>query len=182
VVFVLLAVCWSSCAAARVFKLCCSTCAAARVLKLCCSSRPAAAVCAKHFCSPHGWMRLKKLIEGQDATLVHTNACVQVIVAGARLGAVQGLQQARRLTATQLVVRVVGNECGEFVDVSGGPRDACEVGARHTGSQLRGFNSACLGMPSVLQAASFGAIKYTCGFGKQRERSIDYGPAAKGQA
>jgi hypothetical protein len=35
----------------------------------------------------------------------------------------------RRLTATQLVVRVVGNECGEFVDVSGGPRDACEVGA-----------------------------------------------------
>ena len=37
----------------------------------------------------------------------------------------------RRLTATQLVVRVVGNECGEFVDVAGGPRDACEVGVRH---------------------------------------------------
>ena len=35
----------------------------------------------------------------------------------------------RRLTATQLVVRVVGDECGELNNVAGGPRDACEVGA-----------------------------------------------------
>ena len=35
----------------------------------------------------------------------------------------------RRLTATQLVVRVVGDECGELNNVAGGLRDACEVGA-----------------------------------------------------
>ena len=84
VVFVLLAVCWSSCAAARVFKLCCSTCAAARVLKLCCSSRPAAAVCAEHFL-PHGWMRLKRLIEGQDAKLAQPYECLSPVIAAARL-------------------------------------------------------------------------------------------------
>ena len=64
------------------------------------------------------------------------------------------MKMLRRLTATQLVVRVVGNECGEFVDVAGGPRDACEVGARHQDALSCTFGV----FASVLPDASIGSV------------------------
>ena len=74
----------------------------------------------------------------------------------------------RRLTATQLVVRVVGNECGEFVDVSGGPRDACEVGASQDALLRMGVSalvSHCTLGDSPVMEASQGSVAAVDDFG-----------------